>query len=133
MAKKISTKKLAGNLLLSITAQIISLSVSFLLNLIVPKFISEYQYSYWQTYVLYVSYVGMVHFGLLDGLVLRYSKYDYEELDKKRIRSQFQILFFYISILTIITTVIALFNCHNNAQIIIILVAFGITTKYIHI
>ena len=78
MAQNITSKKFAKNVIYSILAQIISLAVSFVLTLIVPKFIDEYQYSYWQTYVLYVGYVGVLHFGLLDGLVLRYSKFDYK-------------------------------------------------------
>ena len=92
MAKKITNKKFATNVILSLIAQMISALVSFLLALIVPRFINELSYSYWQTYVLYVGYVGVLHFGLLDGLILRYSKYDYEELDKSRLRSQFIIL-----------------------------------------
>ena len=34
---------------------------------------------------VHVGYVGVLHFGLLDGIVLRYSQYDYDELDKPRI------------------------------------------------
>ena len=67
MAQAITTKKFAKNVVYSILAQIISLAVSFVLTLIVPKFIDEYQYAYWQTYVLYVGYVGILHFGILDG------------------------------------------------------------------
>ena len=66
MAERITTKKFAKNVIYSVLAQIISLSVSFVLTLIVPRFIDEYQYAYWQTYVLYVGYVGVLHFGLLD-------------------------------------------------------------------
>ena len=86
MPKAITTKTFAKNVILSIVAQIISLSISFVTTLIVPRYIDEYQYAYWQTFVLYAGYVGILHFGLLDGLVLRYSKYDYEELDKARLR-----------------------------------------------
>ena len=88
----ITSKKLAKNLIFSVVAQIISVITSFVLGFVVPKFIDEYQYSYWQTYMLYVGYVGVLHFGLLDGIVLRYSQYDYNDLDKPRIRSQFQLL-----------------------------------------
>ena len=129
MGKQISSKKLTSNIIISLTVQAISLAVSFVLNLIVPKFIDEYQYAYWQTYVLYVGYVGILHFGLLDGIVLRYSQYDYEELDKARLRSQFKILLFSTCFISIITTSVALFSCTNTTQAIIILVAMGIITK----
>src|SRR5699024_6550796 len=102
MQSNISTKKIAKNISLSIIAQMVSLCTSFALGFIVPKFISEYDYSYWQIYVLYVFYVGVLHFGLLDGLVLRYSQYDYEELDKPRVRSQFRIMVLFVSIIALV-------------------------------
>lgn len=129
MAKAITTKKFATNVILSIVAQIVSLAVSFVLTLIVPKFIDEYQYAYWQTYVLYVGYVGVLHFGLLDGLVLRYSKYDYEELDKRVLRSQFAILLIFTSACTMITAVVAALAAHGAYRWVFILVAVGIITK----
>ena len=87
-------KQFGKNLVFSVLAQISSLVISFLFGLVVPKFIDEYQYAYWQTYALYVSYVGLLHFGIIDGLVLRYSQFDYDQLDRKTVRGQFNILFF---------------------------------------
>ena len=89
MTKK---KGFTQNVIISIAVQVISLLVNFIISFLVPKFIDEYQYAYWQTYILYVGYVGVLHFGLLDGIVLRYSQYDFDQLDKGRIRSQFKIL-----------------------------------------
>ncbi len=131
MSKVISSKKLAKNLILSIAAQAISVITSFVLGFIVPKFIDNYQYSYWQTYVLYVGYVGVLHFGLLDGIVLRYSQYDYDELDKPRVRSQFQLLLMFTSFLAIIGCLIPLFLNDNITKEIVILVSVGIVIKNI--
>lgn len=87
----IDSKQIKKNVLLSISVQLVSFFVSLVLNLILPKFISESEYSYWQTFLLYVSYVPLLHLGFLDGLMLRYSQYDYENLDKPLVRSQFKI------------------------------------------
>ena len=92
MAQEINGRKIVRNVSISIFAQIVSLLVAFVLNLIVPKYISEYQYAYWQTYMLYANYTGILHLGLLDGIVLRYSQYEYDELDKPLLRSQFYLL-----------------------------------------
>ena len=132
MAKKITNKKIAKNLILSISAQAISVLVSFVMGFIVPKFIDELQYSYWQTYLLYVGYVGILHFGLIDGLVLRYSQYDYDELDKPRMRSQFQLLLTFHATLTIISCIIAACFFDIITKEIIILVACGIVTKNVY-
>lgn len=131
MSVSITSRRLAKNLILSITAQIISIATSFVLGFIVPKFIDEYQYSYWQTFVLYIGYVGILHFGFLDGIVLRYSQYDYDELDKPRIRSQFQLLLAFTSICTFSGCIASLFLSDIVKKEIVVLVAIGIITKNI--
>ncbi len=129
MPKTITTKKFTLNVILSIAAQILSLAVSFVLTLIVPKFIDEFQYAYWQIYVLYVGYVGVIHFGLLDGLVLRYSKYDYDEIAKRRVLSQLQILSVFLSVVSAVAVIVALVAIGGNSKIIIMLVSAGVITK----
>lgn len=129
--EKISTRKIGRNLGLSLLAQVVSLVTSFVLGFIVPKFIDEYQYSYWQTYLLYISYVSLLQFGVLDGLVLRYSQYDDDELDKPRIRSQLQML---LTILTVIAAGVILFAflvLDGVAKYVTVLVALSIITKNI--
>ena len=129
MGKRISTKKFASNVILSIAAQVISLAVSFVMGLIVPKFIDEYSYAYWQMYIMYAGYVGVLHFGLLDGLVLRYGAYDYDELDKKRIRSQFQILLLMTTVIAVALAGISVGVMRDAERIIFVLVAVSIVLK----
>lgn len=124
-----NNKELSKNVLISIFVQIISLLVSFILNLVVPRCIPELQYAHWQTYVLYVGYVGVLHFGLLDGIVLRYSQYDYDQLDKIRIRSQFKLLLFLNSIMAGICFIIAIFTPNIVYKSLLMFVGTGIITK----
>lgn len=90
--EKLSGKKIAKNMMLSVLAQAVSVLVGFVLNLIVPKFIPESDYSLWQSYLLYSQYLGVLHFGLMDGIVLRYARFDYDELDKDMVRSQYRVI-----------------------------------------
>lgn len=119
------------NMMISIFVQCISLIVSFLMNLILPKYIDEYQYAYWQTYLLYIGYVGVLHFGLLDGIVLRYSQYDYEELDKPRLRSQFKLLLFINTFFTLVGVWGTFIYSSNEMKSVFALVAVGILTRNI--
>ena len=75
--------------------------------------------------------MGVLQFGLLDGIVLRYSQYDYDELDKPRIRSQFQLLLAFTSLLTISGCIVSTFLYDNITKEIVMLVAVGIITKNI--
>lgn len=131
MAKRITSKRIAKNLGMSIAAQLVALFTSFSLGFIVPKFISELNYSYWQVFVLYLSYVGILHFGLLDGLVLRYSQYDYEELPLPRIRSQFQFMICFISVLAFACCIYAYIFTESVSRSILVFIAFGMVTKNI--
>lgn len=125
----VNNNKIQKNIILSIMVQLISLCVSFVLNLVVPKFIDQYQYAYWQSYVLYVSYVGVLHFGLLDGIMLRYSQYDYYQLDKSTIRSQLNLMLFAIGSLSLITLGMSALFIPGVTKTTIILLAVGIVTK----
>ena len=129
MASKISNKKIAKNLVVSFAAQIISVMTSFVFGFIVPKFIDELQYSYWQVFLLYLGYVTIFQFGILDGLMLRYSQFDDDELDKPRIRSQYYLLLASNSFITIISCICALFISDGITKEIVILVMVGVVTK----
>lgn len=131
MPQTVTGRQIKKNVIISIVVQAISLLVGFVLNLILPKYIPELQYANWQTYVLYVGYVGILHFGLLDGIVLRYSQYDYDELDKPRIRSQFKILLFITATLSLLSVGLVSLIAEGDDKYIFVYVALGIVTKNI--
>lgn len=118
----IASKQIKKNVSLTISVQIVSFFVSLIMNLLLPKFIDEEQYSYWQTFLLYVSYVPLLHLGILDGLMLRYSQYDYNELDKPLVRSQFT-LFFLMELLFALFLIVGSFFVSN--EIARLIVAFS--------
>lgn len=135
MSKQITGKSIAKNISLSVLVQAISLIVGFVMNLIVPKYIDEYQYSYWQTFLLYSQYVGFFHFGLLDGIVLRYSQYDYDELDKKAVRSQYLAIICIDAFISLILFISAFIFFSGINKIIVILLSIiiipSITYNYV--
>lgn len=130
--KAVNLRKFTENVILSIAAQLISMSVGIVLSLVVPKYVTELAYSNWQVYVLYSSYVGLLHFGLLDGIVLRYSQYDYDEIDKRVLRSQFKIMLAITSILSIAVSSIAIIQFNGSNKIIFIYVAISIIIKNVY-
>lgn len=73
----------------TIFSNLTSLIMSTLVILIVPKLIGVKEYSYWQLYSFYASYVGFLHFGFNDGIYLRYGGEEYKNLDKKLFNSLF--------------------------------------------
>ena len=113
------------NILASVSVQALSLLISLLSGFLIPKFIDEYQYAYREIYMLYSTYVGLLHFGLLDGLMLRYAAYDYEGLDKARIRSQFRILLASTGLLSLLGIACACLFLSGVWQSIVIFLSIG--------
>lgn len=76
----------------TLSSNLISLLISTVVTLIVPKLIDVDEYALWQLYLFYSSYVGFLHFGWNDGIYLRYGGKEYNELDKELFFSQFYML-----------------------------------------
>lgn len=94
--------KIIRNFYYTVSSNLISLLISTLVVLIVPKLIGVEEYGYWQLYLFYSSYVGFLQFGWTDGVYLRYGGEEYEELDKKQFFSQFWMLFAFQVIVSIL-------------------------------
>lgn len=77
------------NIVYSFGANLTSLCISIFMVMFVPKFLSIDDYGLWQLFLFYFSYLGFLHFGLEDGIYLRYAGKDYHELDQKTFAGQF--------------------------------------------
>lgn len=98
---------LLKNFSYAISSNLISLLISTLVVIIVPRLISIREYSFWQLYLFYSSYVGFFQFGWNDGIYLRYGGKSYVELDKRMFFSQFWMLFssqMFISVVIFVLT-----------------------------
>lgn len=120
----LKAKAVIKNLYYTVAANFATLAISILLNLFVPKLLGVKEYSYWQLYVFYSSYVGFLHFGWVDGIYLKIGGSEYEDLDKKSLGSQFwylMIMEVIISSFVIIGSIIA--GSSSNKSLILILTA----------
>lgn len=121
----IRVKKILKNISYSFTANIISMVISIISVIFLPKFMNIEDYGIWQLYLFYASYLGFFHFGWLDGICLRYGGYYFEKLDKIRFTSQFILLFFvelFISIIVIF--LISLFITDYFTRQVLIFISF---------
>lgn len=78
---------LAKNAVIAFAAQGLSLFVSVVMSLVVPRVLGVASYGYWQLFVFYASYSGFFHFGLNDGIYLIEGGKNRKEIDKHRIVS----------------------------------------------
>lgn len=73
-----------------LTSNITTLVSGILVGIIVPIILSVDDYGYYKTFTLYVTYLGLFSLGVIDGIVLKYGGYDYQELDRSLFRSFFR-------------------------------------------
>lgn len=91
------------------SANVISLLISVLSILIVPKVIGISEYGYWQLYTFYASYMGFFHFGLADGVYLKYGGTAYDKLNHELMHGQFFLLVSFESAVTLLMLLYGLY------------------------
>lgn len=107
--------KIISNLIYAFTAQFISLFLSIVMSLVVPKMLGVEEYAYWQLFIFYSTYVGFFHFGLSDGIYLRYGGVEYKDMDKRLIGSQLWLMIIWQSLISIVLTIVTI-NVINDKQ-----------------
>ena len=70
-------KSLITNSGYAIFSNLLSMLISALVVLVLPKVVGVASYGYWQLYLFYVSYVGFFHLGWIDGIYLKYGGQHY--------------------------------------------------------
>jgi len=117
-------KGVIKNLYYTVAANFVTLLISVLLNLFVPKLLGIKEYSYWQLYVFYSSYVGFLHLGWIDGIYLKIGGEEYNNLNKAKLGSQYWYLGLFELILAVVVGAYAfLFLPTSNKSLILILTA----------
>lgn len=79
-------RSFSKDLSLTMLSNMVVLFGGIITGFIVPKAIGVDEYGLYKLFSLYMTYGALMHFGFVDGILLRYGGADYEELDKPRFR-----------------------------------------------
>lgn len=121
-----NSNNLIKNISLTFIANIVSLLVSLLSTMFVPKMTGVTAYGYWQLYLFYISYAGILHLGLCDGVYLTNGGKLYSQLDKRSLRYQFYILLSYLTLLCIVVVIVgSLCSDDSNTTRVLFLACMG--------
>lgn len=81
-------KKLQKGIIVILISNLINVFFSFATNFLLPKYLSIDSYAFIKTFQLYISYVGLLHFGYIDGMYLNYGgKNLKDEIDDKLLKN----------------------------------------------
>lgn len=76
----------AKNFIMVIGSNILSLLSLLLVGFVLPKQLGVTGYAYYRVYSLYVGYAGFLHFGLVNGIYLKYGHCNKDELPVEKFR-----------------------------------------------
>ena len=93
MNKKV--RSFISNIFNSMTVNASRIIITFVLTLILPKFLGEADYSYWQLYLFYFTYLAYSSLGWCEGTYLKYGGDEYDSLPEKKMAGQFWTLAVY--------------------------------------
>lgn len=116
-------------------SNIIKLVSSILIAFVIPNILGLTNYGYYKIFILYLTYIGLFHFGFIDGIYLKYGGLEYDQLDKKSFRSYFRFLLYLELLISIVGIIITVLLVDGEKKIIFLLlflnlIAINLTTYY---
>lgn len=99
---------LKNNILRIFSANFLSLISGILIGFILPIILPIDQYAYLKTYTFYISYIGILHFGFVDGMYIKYGGKNLIDLDREKVKLEHIIFTIFQSFITIICLIIAI-------------------------
>lgn len=114
-------KVIVGNIIYAFSVQGLSLMLSLIMSLVLPKVMGVKEYAYWQLFLFYISYVGFFHLGINDGVYLRSAGKKIDDLNTRLINSQFWYSILAQTILGIVLIISSFFVLDENNRIFVII------------
>lgn len=104
----IEDKKITRNVAMVAFSNILTILAGVFSGFVIPKIMGVTDYGYYKIFTLYLTYIGLFHFGFIDGIYLIYAGKNYANLDKDKFRLFTKFLMIFQAILLILITGIAL-------------------------
>ena len=89
-------------------ANIINLIISLFTGFVLPKLLSVESYANIKLFQLYITYIGILHFGFADGMYLKYGGKNIKSVDSKEILGEFRTFKIFQFAITIIAIIISI-------------------------
>lgn len=123
------------NLIMVAFSRLVSLASGVVVGFLLPKALTVSDYGFYKTFTLYAAYTALLHFGFVDGILLKFAGKTYEELDARRVRAYTRFFIAFESIISALMIIAAIIFARGEALFIVIMLAFNmvfvnVTTYY---
>lgn len=68
-------------------SNILSLIRGVVVSLVIPKILTVEAYGDYKLFALYLTYIGLLHFGLIDGICVKYAGKTIEEIGREKLKA----------------------------------------------
>lgn len=102
-------KSLQKNFSYTLFSNTFAFLISALISFILPKYIGVESYGFFQLYLFYTGYTGLFHYGIADGIFLRYGGQDYSNISKSVLSAQVRTCEYINLFVTILFCAVAIF------------------------
>ncbi|MBC5581182.1 oligosaccharide flippase family protein [Anaerofilum sp. BX8] len=105
------------NIAIVFSNNVISLLRGVLVSLLIPRFLSVEGYADYKLFTLYASYMGLLHFGFVDGICVKCAGKSIKEIGEARIRLYTRLLMgleLICSVLLLCIICIPIFSAYKN-------------------
>lgn len=122
---------LKNNIIRIFSANFLTLISSIIMGFIIPSIISVNAYSNIKTYTFYLSYLGILHLGFVDGMYIKYGGKDISELDKSELKMEHRVFTIIQAIMTLVIIFISVIT-KNLLTFILALSIIPVNTLQFH-
>ena len=77
----------AGNVARVASSRLVSIASGVVTGFLIPKILGVEDYGFFKIYTLYIVYTALLHFGFIDGILLKFAGRKYDELDREKFRT----------------------------------------------
>ena len=89
------------NILRVFSANFINMLVGIVTGLVIPIFLSVSEYASLKTFTFYLSYIGLLHFGFVDGQFLKYGGKEIDEVNINELEGESKFFFIFQGAITL--------------------------------
>lgn len=130
-----SNKSFGKNLFVVVFSRIISLVSGVVVGFVLPKVLSITDYGFYKIFTLYAVYTALLHFGFVDGILLKLSGKKYEELEVRRMRTLTRFFIFSELLVSVIILLVGCIIARGEYLFLVIMLAVNmvfvnVTTYY---
>lgn len=105
MSKRAGLKK---GILIVLMVNIINLIFKLLTNFLMPKFLTVDCYADFKYYQLFIGYLGIMHFGFVDGVYIKFGGKSIDEISNDKLGKSFAALLILEIAVSIVTLIVSL-------------------------